>query len=288
MIGITNVGGGGGMAYAYIGVVYDAGATVTCTDGNKTYRAKDTSGLYVFPVPYAATWVVTATNGTDVASESVVIDTLWQDVVVKINFHVPAGYTAVEYIETDGHSRINNIPLNYTSISRTVELNVRIPSGKILKTTHYLYYGNYDSIKVRSESSSSSTTCDLLVTIGQLAKNWAISRDTDYNMKMIVDSNSNGQFYANGTLINEYPSVISSIPTYVYLFSYGTDSSQMATERIYDFKAWDGTVQTDDNLVLDLVPCYRDSDQEPGMYDRVNDVFYTNSGTGTFILGPEL
>ena len=87
MIGITNVGGGGGMAYAYIGVVYDAGATVTCTDGNKTYRAKDTSGLYVFPVPYAATWIVTATDGTNTKSESVVIDSLWQDVVVDITFY---------------------------------------------------------------------------------------------------------------------------------------------------------------------------------------------------------
>ena len=86
MIGITNVGGGGGMAYAYIGVVYDAGATVTCTDGNKTYRAKDTSGLYTFPVPYAATWVVTATDGTKTKSESVVITSLWQDVVADMTF----------------------------------------------------------------------------------------------------------------------------------------------------------------------------------------------------------
>lgn len=86
MIGITNVGGGGGMAYAYIGVIYDAGATVTCTDGNKTYRAKDTSGLYTFPVPYAATWIVTATDGTKTKSESVVITSLWQDVVADMTF----------------------------------------------------------------------------------------------------------------------------------------------------------------------------------------------------------
>ena len=86
MIGITNVGGGGGMAYAYIGVIYGAGETVTCTDGNKTYRAKDTSGLYTFPVPYAATWIVTATDGTKTKSESVVITSLWQDVVVNMTF----------------------------------------------------------------------------------------------------------------------------------------------------------------------------------------------------------
>lgn len=87
MIGRTNVGGGGvGTAFAYIGVTYPAGATLTCSDGRKTLRAKDTTGLYVFEVPYAATWTVTAIDGADIASNDVVITTLWQDVVVNLAF----------------------------------------------------------------------------------------------------------------------------------------------------------------------------------------------------------
>ena len=35
-----------------------------------------------------------------------------------------------------------------------------------------------------------------------------------------------------------------------------------------------------------MYPCIRKSDGAPGMYDIVNDVFYTNSGTGTFTTGP--
>lgn len=38
-------------------------------------------------------------------------------------------------------------------------------------------------------------------------------------------------------------------------------------------------------LVRDFIPCYRNSDNEVGLYDIVNDVFYTNQGTGVFTYG---
>ena len=34
--------------------------------------------------------------------------------------------------------------------------------------------------------------------------------------------------------------------------------------------------------IYDLVPCYRKSDSVIWMYDIINDVFYTNEGSGTF------
>lgn len=35
-------------------------------------------------------------------------------------------------------------------------------------------------------------------------------------------------------------------------------------------------------------PCYRKADNVPGWYDTTNDVFYTNEGTGTFVVGPDV
>lgn len=43
-----------------------------------------------------------------------------------------------------------------------------------------------------------------------------------------------------------------------------------------------------DGALLNLVPCYRRSDSKPGMYDLVNNVFYTNAGTGEFLVGPDV
>lgn len=55
-------------------------------------------------------------------------------------------------------------------------------------------------------------------------------------------------------------------------------SAKIAYVRIYDGQT----------LVRNLVPVKRNSDDVLGMYDLVNDVFYTNSGTGTFTAGEEM
>lgn len=42
----------------------------------------------------------------------------------------------------------------------------------------------------------------------------------------------------------------------------------------------------DNNIVVrHFIPVVRNSDDKPGMYDLVNDVFYTNQGTGEFTWG---
>jgi hypothetical protein len=38
--------------------------------------------------------------------------------------------------------------------------------------------------------------------------------------------------------------------------------------------------------VRHFIPCYRKSDNKPGLYDTINNTFYTNAGSGEFILGP--
>lgn len=37
-----------------------------------------------------------------------------------------------------------------------------------------------------------------------------------------------------------------------------------------------------------FIPCYRKSDNVTGMYDVINDVFYTNQGTGSFVAGGDV
>lgn len=50
--------------------------------------------------------------------------------------------------------------------------------------------------------------------------------------------------------------------------------------KLYSFKLYDNNT-----LVRNFVPAVRNSDNKPGLYDEVNDVFYTNSGTGEFTKG---
>ena len=46
-----------------------------------------------------------------------------------------------------------------------------------------------------------------------------------------------------------------------------------------------GKVYVDNILKLDLIPTVRKSDNVAGMYDIINENFYTNNGTGTFTVG---
>ena len=53
--------------------------------------------------------------------------------------------------------------------------------------------------------------------------------------------------------------------------------------RCYYFKIWDNGT-----LIRDLIPAKRISDGVTGLYDIVNDKFYTNAGSGTFTAGPNM
>lgn len=64
------------------------------------------------------------------------------------------------------------------------------------------------------------------------------------------------------------------------IFNSSQEISFMCDCKIKYFKIYE-----DDNIIFNLIPCYRKSDNVIGMYDLVNDVFYTNAGTGSFNKG---
>lgn len=65
-------------------------------------------------------------------------------------------------------------------------------------------------------------------------------------------------------------------------FSYGS-IGEIRAFQLYSFKCSINGVLTNE-----LVPCYRKSDNEVGLYDIVENKFYTNQGTGTFLMGRPL
>lgn len=60
-----------------------------------------------------------------------------------------------------------------------------------------------------------------------------------------------------------------------------SNMTSYSTCRLYKCEIYNDN----DTLVRDLVPCYRKADNVAGLYDLVNGVFYTNAGTGSFIVG---
>lgn len=67
---------------------------------------------------------------------------------------------------------------------------------------------------------------------------------------------------------------------------YGFDSSQISNTP--PCRIWSCYLVVDGKKAFALIPCYRKSDNEIGMYDTVSGTFYTNQGTGTFLKGNDV
>ena len=112
--------GAGTGAFAAIAVTYPAGSTVTVTDGKITYTAPNTNGAALFIIPYAATWIVTATDGTETATESVEITTEGQSATVELSYALYLFKTGNECSDVTGGWRlIRNASLKETYIALT-------------------------------------------------------------------------------------------------------------------------------------------------------------------------
>lgn len=69
-----------------------------------------------------------------------------------------------------------------------------------------------------------------------------------------------------------------SVETEIYVFAVNNGSAVCGYVKIYSLKIYDNDV-----LVRDFVPCVKVSSDEKGLYDSLNNVFYGNAGTGSFV-----
>lgn len=164
--------GAGTGAFAAIAITYPAGSTVTVTDGKITYTAPNTNGSALFIIPYAATWIVTATDGTNTKSESVEITSEGQSVSVELSYSL--------WLYKDGDT-CDSVTGGWTSFTESSDNRVNFNSdniytyGKYVKTQHgaaaYAYpnrkidLSKYASLraKVSGVSYNSACQCGIMV-----------------------------------------------------------------------------------------------------------------------------
>lgn len=99
MTGRTNAGAGS--AFAVIDVTYPEGAICTCTNGVRTMQAKDSSGHWMFLIPRAGDWTVTAESEGTSKSETVTIAES-KAYTVDIKFTLTLYDCGLEYPEITG------------------------------------------------------------------------------------------------------------------------------------------------------------------------------------------
>ena len=191
---------------------------------------------------------------------------------------LPDEYQEVEYIESDGTQYIDTgikLHQNYEvelKISGITYGNTKIFGSRSSATTN-----NFSIL-----STDTSIVCDFY--------NYSINRlqvSTPITEPITIKMNS------SKLILNSSERVVSSYvafttPGNAYIFNgAGTFPAGYtnASMRLHYCKI---TVEGDTEPVRYFIPCYRKSDEVIGLYDLINNHFYTNAGTGTFTKGYDL
>ena len=182
----------------------------------------------------------------------------------RVEITLPEEYTQVEYIESTGTQYINTgISVPHASCKIAVKFKTR-------------------NILDRPPIAGCAYT----------TWNWSVNMMFPYQNAFYANGGSTGIAFAANTLYNaEYTktyvtvngqtvqkSIANTVDGYNNTIFYG--STRYGAHLLYEYRLYDG-----ETLVRDMIPVIRKQDEEAGLYDLVNGVFYGNAGTGTFTTG---
>lgn len=204
--------------------------------------------------------------------------------MIEFISRLPQGYQEVEYIESSGTQYIvvDFIPNQDTRLDMLVEpRSVATTSSGV----GFIPYGSAEGYNSRAFECFTNAE-------GKLEFNYDGQYQTDlanvsvgtkinisHNKNNILVTDTNGQTIASHSF--NYRAF--TCPRNLALFAINRSTPIVGQTRIYSCQIYNDTT-----LALALVPCYRKSDNVAGLYDLVNDVFYTNAGSGVFAIGSNM
>ena len=178
---------------------------------------------------------------------------------------LPYEYQEVEYLESTGTQYINTGLIPNNNINFKVEVDFfrgAYANGAVIGawgsnyfglSGNYWAYGNLADIEVSGLATYAN--------VGpKLFKN---------NVQIATSNNENMNITNNIVL---------------FALTYGDNNLGFYSQcKIYYCEIYSGEYP-----IRNFIPCYRKSDNKPGMYDLVNNIFYTNQGDGEFEIGDEV
>lgn len=198
---------------------------------------------------------------------------------VWVKSSVPSEYQEVEYIQSTGTQYIN------TGMKGTKNTKVDIEFQ--ITGTRFLPFG---------ARSNATSNCFAI---------WASSANVGSSLRVGFDNTpglngantTNDKYHIIHSLDNTYVNEVAvwkasnynpqtfETPQNLLVFGYYSSSTNrgLSEMKLYSLKLWENNT-----LVRNFIPCYKKSNNEIGLYDTINDVFYTNNGTGTFLKGDDI
>lgn len=191
---------------------------------------------------------------------------------------LPSEYQQVEYIESTGtqYFEIDYIANEKTNSRGTFQItdtsSARILFGARKQSAVADFYGlnwgggaPYKYVNSYYMGSQTNTTID--TQIHTFEKNAGVLK-------------------LDGVQLSEYVPTVVTWNTICKVIVFGCNSGGkvglIPNARIFNLQISEAKV------LFDLIPCYRKSDGKIGMYDIVNNVFYTSQGTDEFLKGKDI
>lgn len=201
----------------------------------------------------------------------------YDPVEVKVGNFLPDTYQEVQYLGTTGTQYIG-IPITFQvldliSIGSSLASDASTSENRLFGVHSYgmsVYYKN-NQYNV-----------------------WFNNGPLGYNL-------TNQSYIYNDSPNTAYSNISRDTKYVVSFFLTQISTSELRTQlgRIYDSNAFSGklynfSVQRFNSSTymyedfIKLIPCYRKSDNVAGFYDVIGGIFRTNSGTGSFVVGPDV
>ena len=194
---------------------------------------------------------------------------------------LPSEYQEVKYLESTGAQYIDSgISLNDKdfAISCDFEQTQYFSSTEqalfSIWTSQYNYWNCFIYAKsIRVYTAAHHVISDAITT-GERRKVTVERNSSSWKLNY---KNQSIQWSYTPTSIN---------PTTLKIFTRGDTPSQYSSNT--HIKMYALIIKIEGNEEANFIPCYRKSDRKPGMYDLVTKTFFTNAGTGEFIVGADV
>ena len=196
---------------------------------------------------------------------------------------LPKEYQQIEYIESTGEQYIDS---NFYPDSNTsVEIELLVKSTIDSKNNFIFGTNNADNSKRFALNLFYSVNNQNLGVYPRYSINSPsanvkiIEFEKWYNYRL-----EKGKYYVDNVLVASYSETFEKNDYPLYINAYNNNGSLNSTyigsTKIKSCKIWDN-----ETLVRNYIPCYRVSDNIVGLYDLVEDKFYTSKGTSEFYAG---
>lgn len=183
---------------------------------------------------------------------------------------LPSEYRRVEYLQTpSGGTYIDSGVV--MSAELVFEIDFQLPEA----TNGKYFMGEYAGTSFYLYISSGSSGGLFQTAFGANWSNTSLNADTNRHKFIYAFSNGNLIVKNDDAVILEKP--INQMSARGIIVA-GTKQSGIPVKTFSSKMFVNGIV------IQNFVPCVRKSDSKPGMYDTVSKTFYTNAGTGEFIV----